>query len=140
VRNFEPKVVAFLCRWCSEAAAERAGAARARVAPNLLPVRVPCTGRVDPQMILHAFAGGADGVLVLGCHPGDCHYREGNLRARDRVLLLGAALAPLGIEPARLRLEWVSATEGDRFVRVVEEAVEALRRLGPRKEAAGRPA
>ena len=129
--GFEPRIVAFLCRWCSYAGADLAGTSRLKYPPNIIPIRVPCSGRVDPQWVLQAFERGADGVFIGGCHPGDCHYVSGNYKARRRVVLLKKLLVQLGIEPERLRLEWISATEGQRFARVVTEFVRELKRLGP---------
>lgn len=110
-----------------------AGTSRLKYPPNIIPIRVPCSGRVDPQWVLDAFEKGADGVLIGGCHPGDCHYVAGNYKARRRVFLLKKLLPQLGIEPERLRLEWISATEGKRFAQVVTEFVGKLRALGPIK-------
>ncbi len=129
--GFEPRIVAFLCRWCSYAGADLAGTSRLKYPPNIIPIRVPCSGRVDPQWVLQAFERGADGVFIGGCHPGDCHYIAGNYKARRRVALLKKLLAQLGIEPERLRLEWISATEGKRFAEVVADFVRELKRLGP---------
>jgi F420-non-reducing hydrogenase iron-sulfur subunit len=128
---FEPKIIAFFCTWCTYTAADLAGISRLEYAPNVRVIRLMCSGRVDPQFILAAFRGGADGVLVGGCHPGDCHYSEGNYKTRRRVELLRNLLADMGIEPQRLRLEWISASEGDAVQRVCNEMTEELRRLGP---------
>jgi len=129
--GFEPRIVAFLCRWCSYAGADLAGTSRLKYPPNIIPIRVPCSGRVDPQWVLEAFERGADGVFIGGCHPGDCHYVSGNYKTRRRVVLLKKLLPQLGIEPERLRLEWISATEGQRFAQVVTEFVQELKELGP---------
>ncbi len=129
--GFEPKVVAFLCNWCSYEGADSAGKSQKEVPSNLRVIRVMCSGRMDPQFILKAFKEGADGVLVLGCHPGDCHYKEGNYKALKRHLLLKRMLEQFGIEEGRLRLDWVSAGEGEKFARVAAEMVEAVRQLGP---------
>jgi F420-non-reducing hydrogenase iron-sulfur subunit len=131
----EPKIVGFLCNWCSYAGADKAGAAQMVYPPNVRIVRVMCSGRVDPQLVLEAYRKGADGVLILACHPGDCHYKEGNLRAAERHRLLLDLLRPFGVEEARCRFDYVSAGEPERFVRVVTEMVEELRRLGPRRGA-----
>ncbi len=131
VNGFEPRIVAFLCRWCSYAGADLAGTSRLKYPPNIIPIRVPCSGRVDPQWVLEAFERGADGVFIGGCHPGDCHYVSGNYKTRRRVVLLKKLLPQLGIEPERLRLEWISATEGQRFAQVVTEFVRELKELGP---------
>ena len=128
---FEPRIVAFFCNWCTYTASDLAGTARLAYEPNAPVIRVMCSGRVDPQFVLEAFAKGADGVLIGGCHPGDCHYQEGNYKALRRVVLLKRLLAALGIEGERVRLEWISASEGDRVQRVMNEMTEDLRRLGP---------
>ncbi|WP_242343067.1 hydrogenase iron-sulfur subunit [Anaeromyxobacter terrae] len=127
----EPRIVAFLCSWCAYSAADRAGQARIEYPQSLLTVRVMCTGRVEPAFVLQAFREGADGVLVAGCHPGDCHYLDGNLRAAARHAVLVRALEQAGIEPARFRIAWASAAEGERFAATVREMTEALRALGP---------
>jgi F420-non-reducing hydrogenase small subunit len=127
----EPRIVAFLCNWCAYQAADRAGQARLEYPHALLTVRVMCTGRVEPAFVLQAFREGADGVLVAGCHPGDCHYVDGNLRAAARVSLLTQALAQAGIEPSRLRIAWASGTEAERFAEVVTQMTDELRALGP---------
>jgi len=129
--SFEPKIVAFLCNWCSYRGADLAGTARMKSAPNVRPIRVMCSGRVEPVFVLKAFEAGADGVLVLGCHPGDCHYSEGNYKTIRRIALLKNLLSQLGIEDERLRLEWVSASEGGRFVSITYEMTEQVRKLGP---------
>jgi len=129
--SFEPKIVAFLCNWCSYRGADLAGTSRMKSAPNVRSIRVMCSGRVEPEFILKAFEAGADGVLVLGCHPGDCHYAEGNYKAIRRIALLKNMLPQLGIEDERLRLEWVSASEGGRFVDITGEMTEQVRKLGP---------
>jgi len=139
-RGFEPRIVGFLCNWCSYSGADLAGVSRMKSAPNLRIIRVMCSGRVDPSFVLRAFQLGADGVLVAGCHPGDCHYQEGNAKALRRVLLLKRLLKDFGIDERRLRLEWISAAEGDRFAAVSTEFTEQVRALGPvrasRKEVA----
>jgi F420-non-reducing hydrogenase iron-sulfur subunit len=129
--NFEPRIVAFFCNWCTYQAADLAGTSRLKYAPNTLVVRVMCSGRVDPQFVLKAFAEGADGVLIGGCHPGDCHYQEGNHKALRRYHLLREMLGQFGIDPRRLRLEWIAGSEGDRVRQVVNEMVEQIRALGP---------
>lgn len=129
--SFEPRIVGFLCNWCSYAGADLAGTSRIKYPPNVRPIRVMCSGRVDPLFVLKAFREGADGVLICGCHPGDCHYLEGNYKTMRRVPLLRKMLEQFGIEPERLRLEWVSAAEGDVFAKVVEDMVEKVRALGP---------
>ncbi len=137
--RFEPKIVGILCNWCSYAGADLAGTARIQYAPNLRVVRVMCSGRVDPSFVLEAFHSGADGVLIAGCHPGDCHYQNGNHKTMRRFALLRRLLDQLGVEPERVRLEWVSASEGDRFARVVDDMTEQVRVLGP-FNGNGRPA
>jgi len=132
--QFEPRIVAFLCRWCAGAGADLAGTSRLRYPPNAVAIRVNCSGRVEPQWVMEAFRSGADGVFIGGCHPGDCHYVSGNYKARRRVHLLKRMLSELGIEPERVRLEWVSATEGAKFARLMHEFVEELRALGPRTD------
>ncbi len=129
--EFNPKIVGFLCNWCSYAGADLAGVSRVQYPPSLRIVRMMCSGRVDPVFILEAFRSGADGVLIAGCHPGDCHYLSGNYKAENRVLLLKKVLGQLGLEPERLRLEWVSASEGDRFATIVKNMTEEIRKLGP---------
>jgi F420-non-reducing hydrogenase iron-sulfur subunit len=129
--NFEPKIVGFLCNWCSYRGADMAGTARKKYAPNVRVVRVMCSGRVDPTFVLKAFQQGADGVLILGCHPGDCHYSEGNYKTARRVPLLKKMLEQLGIEEERVRLDWVSAAEGNRFASIVNEMTAKVRELGP---------
>jgi F420-non-reducing hydrogenase small subunit len=127
----EPRIVAFLCNWCAYSAADRAGQARLAYPQSLLTVRVMCTGRVEPAFVLQAFREGADGVLVAGCHPGDCHYLDGNLRAAARHAVLSRALEEAGIEPARYRIAWAGASEGERFAKIVRDLTEELRALGP---------
>ncbi|HBX70163.1 MAG TPA: hypothetical protein DEH25_12490 [Chloroflexi bacterium] len=128
---YEPKIIAFLCTWCSYTGADLAGTARLKTPHNLRAIRVPCSGRVSPELVMKAFAEGADGVLVLGCHIGECHYDTGNHRAAKRMPILQALLEFVGLEPQRLRLDWVSASEGERFARIVAEFVEGVRDLGP---------
>lgn len=129
--EFEPTIVGFLCNWCSYTGADLAGTARIKHRPNLRPIRVMCSGRVDPTFVLKAFAAGADGVLVCGCHPGDCHYIEGNFKAMRRFALLKDLVRSYGIDPRRVRLEWVSASEGERFALLVDEMTAELAALGP---------
>lgn len=129
--EFRPRIVGFLCNWCSYAGADLAGVSRIQYPTTLRVVRVMCSGRVDPVFILEAFRSGADGVLVAGCHPGDCHYLTGNTKAQNRVLLLKKVLEQLGLESERLRLEWVSASEGDRFATVIKDMTVELQKLGP---------
>jgi len=131
--QFEPRIVGFLCRWCSYTGADLAGTSRIQYPANVSPIRVMCSGRVDPTFVLKALSDGADGVLIAGCHPGDCHYQEGNYKAMRRYRLLLKMLDQFGIERERVRLEWVSASEGDKFAKVVKEMTETLRTLGPLK-------
>jgi len=129
--GYEPKIIGFLCNWCAYTAADLAGVARLKYPANLRVVRVMCTGRVEPSFVLKAFHEGADGVLVAGCHPGGCHYMEGNYKAMRRAALLRRLLTQLGIEPERFRLSWISSSEGEKFATIVGEMVEELKRLGP---------
>ncbi len=128
---FEPKIVGFLCNWCSYAGADLAGTSRMKYAPNVRVIRVMCSGRVEPAFVLKAFKEGADGVLICGCHPGDCHYMEGNYKAARRIPLLKKMLSQFGIEEERVRLEWVSAAEGDRFASIVNDMTKKVKELGP---------
>ena len=130
--GFEPKIIGFLCNWCAYAGADLAGVSRIQYPPNIRIIRVMCSGRIDPAFVLEAFKDGADGVLVAGCHPpSDCHYISGNFKALRRITLLKKALKEFGLEPERLRLEWISASEGDKFAEVVRDMVEELKNLGP---------
>jgi F420-non-reducing hydrogenase iron-sulfur subunit len=129
--DYQPRIVAFFCNWCTYLAADLAGTSRIKYAPNAEVVRVMCSGRIDVPFVLKAFAKGADGVLIGGCHPGDCHYQEGNYKALRRFRLLRRLVRQMGIEEERLRIEWISAAEGDRVRVVINEMVETLRRLGP---------
>jgi len=129
--NFEPKIIGFCCNWCAYAGADLAGISRIQYPPNLRMIRVMCSGSVDPEHILEAFSKGADGVFIGGCHPGDCHYMTGNYKTMRKVMLTKRLLSQLGLEAERLRLEWVSAAEGQRFAQVVTDFTEEIRRLGP---------
>jgi F420-non-reducing hydrogenase iron-sulfur subunit len=129
--NFEPKIVAFCCNWCSYAGADLAGTSRIQYPSAIRIIRVMCSGRVSPFFILKALSVGADGVLVLGCHPGDCHYIEGNYKTMRRIPLLKKLLKQLGIEEERVRLEWVSASEGAKFAEVTRNFTQAIKNLGP---------
>ncbi len=129
--SWEPKIVGFLCNWCSYRGADLAGTARLKFAPNVKIIRVPCSTRVEPDFVLKAFQSGADGVLILGCHPGDCHYIEGNYKTMRRVPLLKKMLAQFGIEEGRVRLDWVSASEGEKYAKIVNRMTEEVRALGP---------
>ena len=131
---FEPRIIGFLCNWCSYAGADKAGAAQKQYSPNVSVIKVMCSGRIDPQFILDAFQKGADGVMILACHPGDCHYKEGNYRAVQRHRLLLKLLGQFGIEKERCRFDYVSAGEGDRFVSVINETVKVVKKLGPLKK------
>ncbi len=126
-----PKILAFLCNWCSYAGADLAGVSRFQYPPTIRVIRVMCSGRVDPVFILKAFENGVDGVLVGGCHPGDCHYISGNLAAEKRMSSLKNVLENLGLGAERLRLEWVSASEGSKFSHTVQEFTENIKKLGP---------
>ena len=131
-QEFEPKIIGFLCNWCSYAGADLAGVSRIQYPPNIRIIRVMCSGRVDPAFVLEAFKNGADGVLVAGCHlPSDCHYLSGNFKAQRRIILLKKVLEQFGIEPERLRLEWVSASEGDKFATIIRDMTEQIKKLGP---------
>ncbi|MEM3832528.1 MAG: hydrogenase iron-sulfur subunit [Thermoprotei archaeon] len=135
---FEPKIVVFACNWCTYAAVDLAGTSRISYPPNVRVIRVMCSGRVDPQFVLEAFKNGADGVIVAGCHPPvDCHYTNGNIKALRRFTLFRRLLNDLGIEQERFRLEWISASEADKWVKVVSEMVEDVRKLGPFKPKLG---
>jgi len=131
VSELRPRIVAFVCNWCSYAGADKAGGQKLAYSADVRLIRVMCSGRVDPQFVLHAFRQGAEGVLILGCHPGDCHYREGNLKALRRVRLLERLLDQLGVDRQRLRLDWVAAGEAERFQRVANEMAEVVTSLGP---------
>jgi F420-non-reducing hydrogenase iron-sulfur subunit len=132
--KFEPRIIGFLCNWCSYAGADAAGISRFKYQPNVRIVRVMCSGRVSPELVLRAFREGADGVLVLGCHIGDCHYVSGNHRTAKRIPVLRRLLGYIGIEPERLRLDWVSSAEAPKFQQVVNEFTEAIRELGPARQ------
>ena len=131
--TFEPRIVGFLCNWCSYAGADLAGTSRIQYPPNVRVIRVMCSGRVNPLFVAKCFAEGADGVLVSGCHPGDCHYLEGNYLARRRFNIMKSLLEYLGIEPERFQMSWVSASEGGRFAEVITKVVNDIRALGPVK-------
>jgi F420-non-reducing hydrogenase iron-sulfur subunit len=129
--EFEPKIVAFLCNWCSYTGADLAGVSRFKYPPNILPIRVMCSGRVDPFMVMFALRKGADAVMICGCHIGDCHYLTGNWQTEKRIPLLKKALECLGVDPRRVRLEWISASEGAGFVEAVTNYVAEVKTLGP---------
>ena len=139
-QTFEPKIVGFLCNWCSYAGADLAGTSRASYPSNIRIIRVPCSGRVDPLFVMKAFQDGADGVMVLGCHPGDCHYQQGNYYAQRRYAIMHRLLEFTGIDSGRLVVDWVSASEGKRFATVVSDFTAQVRELGPlglKKQEAG---
>ena len=130
--EFEPLIIGFCCNWCSYAGADLAGVSRLQYPPNMRIVRVMCSGMVHPNLIIDALTKGADGVIICGCHVGDCHYLEGNLKAENRKEAIELLLEDFGLEPERFRLEWISASEGPRFAEVMRELTETLRELGPR--------
>lgn len=129
--DWEPKIVAFFCNWCTYGAADLAGVSRMQYPPNIRVIRVPCSGRVSPKFILGAFRNGADGVWISGCHPGDCHYIEGNYYARRKFMLFKNLLEYMGIEPGRLHFSWISSAEATKFVDVVKEVTSSVKALGP---------
>ncbi|MDI6815286.1 MAG: hydrogenase iron-sulfur subunit [Dehalococcoidales bacterium] len=129
--QFEPLIIGFCCNWCSYAGADLAGVSRIQYPPNIRIIRVMCSGMVHPNLVVDALTKGADGVLISGCHPGDCHYLEGNLKAEKRAEAIKLMLHDFGIEEERFRLEWVSASEGGRFAQVVTEMTEKIKQLGP---------
>lgn len=129
--KFEPIIIGFLCNWCSYRAADLAGTSRLHYAPNMRPIRVMCSGRVDPQFVLKAFQNGADGVMIAGCHPGECHYVEGNIKAMRRFYLLRRLLKQWGIEEDRIQLVWASASEGTVLAKAIDRMTEQIKALGP---------
>ena len=131
MNDFEPKILAFLCNWCSYVAADAAGVSRLMQKPNVRIIRVFCSGMVDPSYIFKALSSGADAVLIGGCHPGDCHYISGNIKAMRRSFLLKKLLAELGLEEGRFRLEWIAASESHHYVKVINQMIEEVRNLGP---------
>jgi F420-non-reducing hydrogenase iron-sulfur subunit len=131
--EFEPKIIAFLCNWCSYAGADLAGTSRLQYPPHIRVIRVPCSGRMNPLFIIKALLEGADGVMVSGCHPGDCHYLSGNMFARRRFVVLKKLLTTVGIEPERTFFTWVSASEGQRFATLVAEVTTKVKKLGPNR-------
>ena len=134
--SFEPKIIGFLCNWCSYTGADLAGVSRMKTSPNIRIIRTMCSGRVDPEFILRAFRKGADGVLVSGCHFGDCHYQEGNFKTMRRIAMLKRIVTAMGIHPERLRLSFISASEGDKWAALTMEFTERVRALGPLDRAA----
>lgn len=131
--EFKPLIIAFLCKWCSYTGADLAGTSRMEYKPNVRIVKVMCSGRIEPTIVLKAFAKGADGVLLCGCHPGDCHYQEGNYRCLRRYGLLQKYITQMGIETERLKLEWISASEGKQFAELIDSFTETVTDLGPSK-------
>jgi F420-non-reducing hydrogenase iron-sulfur subunit len=131
MNDFEPRIVAFLCNWCTYTAADLAGTSRIQYPPNVRIIRLMCSGQLDPIYVAKAMLEGADGVLIGGCHPGDCHYRSGNYKARRRVAILHRVLEQLGLDPRRVWLRWISASEGQYFADTVTEMVEAITEMGP---------
>ncbi|KJS83550.1 MAG: methyl-viologen-reducing hydrogenase subunit delta [Peptococcaceae bacterium BICA1-8] len=135
--NFEPKILGILCNWCSYAGADLAGTSRLKYPANIRIVKVMCSGRVEPTLILKAFQEGADGVLISGCHPGDCHYVDGNIKTLRRTPLVARLLTQIGIEPERFKQVWVSASEGEKFGKIVEQMVEDIKKVGPYQKKMG---
>jgi len=131
MKDWQPKILAFLCNWCSYAGADLAGVSRIQYPPNIRVVRIPCSGRVNPIFVLKSLQNGFDGVLVSGCHPGDCHYISGNYVARRKFAVLKSLLEFVGVEPGRVQFSWVSAGEGEKFAEVVTKVTEDIRKLGP---------
>jgi F420-non-reducing hydrogenase iron-sulfur subunit len=131
MEDFEPRIVAFLCNWCAYTGADLAGTSRLQYPPNVRAIRVMCSGGVDPIYVIKALLEGADGVLIGGCHPGDCHYQSGNLKARRRVAILRSILEELGLDPDRVWLRWISASEGKLFADTIKEMVRVLKEKGP---------
>ncbi|OHC76501.1 MAG: heterodisulfide reductase subunit MvhD [Rhodospirillales bacterium RIFCSPLOWO2_12_FULL_58_28] len=133
-KGFEPRIVAFLCKWCSSAGSDLAGVSRMEYPANVVPIKVMCSGSVSPIYILSAFNKGADGVLVSGCHPGDCHYIKGNYYARRKIYLLQKLIEFIGVEPERFQMSWISAAEGAKYAEVVTNFTNVIRPLGPQKK------
>jgi F420-non-reducing hydrogenase iron-sulfur subunit len=129
--RFDPMIVAYCCNWCSYAGADLAGTSRYEYPTNVRIIRVMCTGRVDPTFVLEALREGADGVIIAGCHPGDCHYQKGNFMMEKRFAYIRKAVESIGIEPERVKLEWISASEGGKFAALIRETTEQIRQLGP---------
>jgi F420-non-reducing hydrogenase iron-sulfur subunit len=129
--EYNPKIVAFLCKWCSYTGADLAGTSRIEYKPNVRAIRVMCSGRIEPTFVLRAFRQGADGVLICGCHPGDCHYQEGNYRCLRRFHLLQSYIKQMGIEPERMKLEWISASEGKQYAELINSFTQTISELGP---------
>jgi F420-non-reducing hydrogenase iron-sulfur subunit len=133
-KAWEPKIIAFLCNWCSYAGADLAGVSRFQYPPNVRVIRVPCSGRISPYLILRCLQNGADGVIVSGCHPGDCHYLSGNYIARRKFALLNNLLEYIGSEKGRVQFAWVSASEGNRFAELITQVTKTVKELGPAKQ------
>lgn len=129
--NFEPRIVSFLCNWCSYTGADLAGTSRMKYSPNVRIIRIMCSGRIDPTFVLEAFKDGADGILICGCHPGDCHYQSGNYKCLRRYNMLKKYFQQMGINPKRFRLEWISASEGKQFAELADSFTNTVRELGP---------
>jgi F420-non-reducing hydrogenase iron-sulfur subunit len=129
--EFEPRIIAFLCKWCSSAGSDLAGVSRMEYPPNVTPIQVMCSGSVSPLYIFSAFSRGADGVLVSGCHPGDCHYIKGNFYARRKLALVKKLLEHVGLDPERFQMSWVSAAEGQKYTQIIKDFVNELKPLGP---------
>ncbi len=132
--NWEPKIIAFVCNWCTYAGADLAGTSRFKYAPNVRVIKTPCSGRIDPMFIVHTLEKGADGVMISGCHPNDCHYNEGNFNARRKYIVMRALLTQLGVDMERITISWCSASEGIKFANLVNEVTEKIRKLGPYKD------
>ncbi len=131
MEEFQPRIICFLCKWCTYAGADLAGTSRTKYKPNGIVIRLLCSSRVGPQHILNAFRKGSDGIFIGGCHPGDCHYQTGNYKTRRRIYLLKRYLSQMGINPDRLRLEWISASEGKKFANTMNEFIDQIKNLGP---------
>ena len=129
--GYDPRIIVYTCYWCAYTAADLAGTSRLQYPPNVRLIRVQCSGMVHPNLVIDALTNGADGVMIAGCHPGDCHYREGNLRAKQRADAIDLMLEDFDLEPQRFRLEWIAASEGPRFVEVVSSMVDQIKELGP---------
>ncbi len=134
LEEFEPNIIGFLCNWCSYAGADLAGTSRIQYPANIKIIKVMCSGRVNPMYVVNALQQGADGVLIGGCHPGDCHYQQGNLLARRRMAILKNLLESIGIDSRRVRMTWVSAAEGRKFAEVIKEVTEEIKKIGPMKD------
>ena len=131
--RFEPVIIGFLCNWCSYTGADLAGVARLQYPPNLRPIRVMCTGMVHPDLVMEAFSRGADGVMIMGCHPGECHYLEGNTKAMARADVISIILNDIGIDPARFELKWISSAEASVFAQAITDFTQKIQKLGPHK-------